>query len=583
MKSMSAKAPREECYAEAGRRSAWSARNLMVVMRRRLPWAMVPLLAALAATIAMMSRTAPAYRASTTLVLEGRTLPLDFDVADLERYAAEDLRARNQRVLASEALARLFDEAGVGPASTMARDPTAQITIERLDAVITPQETGDLDTVSIAFSVSLEDSDRARAELLIHALQASYLADHERSEASRPTPSTAGLKESSLEADRLTRVVADLAAEIEAFEQQNAAGLPELYELNAQAMERADRERAQLDNQILSLDERRMELGRALRDVRRAAVEDQAASANAPTSQRLIELQSERAVLLGRYGNEHPEAQALSTEISELQAAARERVDVVNAELQTANVELARMERIYPIDHPDVVRLSHQVSALELRIDQLTVTGLSIGERQYVESLARERRDIELRLDDLRARQEALRASVADHESRALQRPLLEQQYAGLQEELARATARHEAALARQDELAFALRIAEQTRPGRLVVTAPALISGPLLLSRPGVLAALGATMGVIGMFLITLLMERRDRRVSGAWRLRKLHGAPPLAEIPFIQVPARAHTSSALRLVVPSVMVLLGLISLLVLTGVVAEDLGALLLEALG
>jgi len=567
------------------------ARNLFAVFRRRLPWAVLSgLLAVMAGAVAVL-QVRPVYRATTILSLEDRTLPLDFNAAQLQPYAEGEVQDRSERVLAPEALAESVD-AGVldtratdlAPVSIRSPELRNRLRIDAVRPKIRPPTAGDLSKVSVAFTLTFDDTDPATAEHVLRALQTRFLVDDRGDSESFPASSGTRLTASVAEVNRLAQTISELETEIETFERQNAAGLPQFSELNAQAMERADRERTQLDGQILALEERRMDLDRALRDIERDAVQDREGENISPlTSQRLITLQSERAMRVGLYGADSPETQQLSVAISELQRDATDRLDRATTELRIANENLARLERLYAIDHPDVVRLAHQVSALEARIDEVTLTGLTVGERRYVEGLASERRDIDGQIDQLRSRHESLRRSVADYESRALQGPVLEQQYGALKEELVKIRTDHENARTRKEALAFEQRIAEQAMPGYLTIAEPVRVSGPLLMSRPVIAAALSVVLGMMSVALFVLLIDRLDRRVSSAQRIAELQGVLPLAEIPFIHIPNQASMAPKLLPSTCGVVGLFGMLSVLVPTIAAPDALGRSMLGIMG
>ena len=176
----------------------------------------------------------------------------------------------------------------------------------------------------------MEDADARVARQTASTLVERYLED-DVLVAALPVVPTEELEASRVEVDRLAEVLRSLEVELEEFKWNNAAALPELYELNIEAMDRADRERAQLDAQVQELEARRIELDRGLRDMQRGGDAFRLGRATPLTSEGLVALQSQWAVLRGRYGNDDSRATQRGNEISQLQATAQARLDTATS------------------------------------------------------------------------------------------------------------------------------------------------------------------------------------------------------------------------------------------------------------
>jgi uncharacterized protein involved in exopolysaccharide biosynthesis len=497
--------------------SSARSKRFPAALRRRRYWAAAVGLAALATTFALASRTEPAYRATASLRLEGRTLPAEIDRspeldADVSDYASLHLQTRYARVLREAEASR-----------------RAGLTVDRI--VLDDASGGAPQSISIGFAVFADGADQRTAERAAQALVAAMQDDDARS-AANPAVPVQELETARAEADASGEALRALELELEGFERNNAAGLPGLQERNAEATRQAERERVELEQQTGALEARRIELDRGLRDMQRGAA-DYRPGDGPLTSEMLAALQARWAVLRGRYGADHPDAAALGTEIAAAQAVVARRLDAATAEIRQVQDELDRLERLYPIDHPDVVRLAHRVSALESQAEPLRITGLTNGERAYIEGLARERRDIDPQLAELRERSASLQTRMAEHRAQVEQAPILEQQHGLLQQQVADAQARQQSANAQYAALLAAQETAREQRPGQLsIVAAPTARRLPM--SRPGVIAALGGIAGLLALVLVVALVERIDPRITGA-AVSRLQGSRPLAEIPLL------------------------------------------------
>jgi hypothetical protein len=433
-------------------REPWSAR-----LRRRRASALGTVLVVSVAAIWFARAIEPAYRATAGLVIEERTLPAEFDESRAREYALEQLQARHERISA-------ILEAPGGAARPELQENAA---VHLTRATVVPSATGP-STVSVAFAVSADRSNSHEAERAVAAAVERYVEDDARTASVPPAP-PAELAAARLDSERLGETLRSVAKELELFEQENAAVLNTPDDLGGQATAQLERERRELGRQIAAMEARKIELDRGLRDMQQDAAEYRIGTDEPITSEGLAALQTRWAILRGRYGQDYSAAVELGRQIAELQTRAQQRLEAATDEIATAQAELARLERLHPIDHPDVVRQAHALSALESRLESVRVRGLTSGERAYLEGLGQERREIDGKIEELRHRHAALETRIADHGALAAQAPVVAQRHAALQAKHTDARGRYEAARsASGPESQFDTQLAQ--KPGRLTV-----------------------------------------------------------------------------------------------------------------
>jgi DNA repair exonuclease SbcCD ATPase subunit len=467
------------------------------------------------AILAMVWSTQPRYRATATLHLAGKTLPPDTP-ADARSFAQEHLQARHGRVTGSFR-------------------PRREVGLSIIEVETTTSGASERPSASIGFEIFVDDSNPRAAERATSEVAAAYLEDHRRATTTPPVPAET-LEAARVASKKAAAELERLAHETEKFEQDNAAGLSGMEKLNAQTIEQSEREETRVSQELRMLEGRRNELDRGLQDMQRGAAQFSAGASRALSSELLAAVQARWAVLRGLYGREYPQAVELGAAIREAEAAANDRANALVAELEEARSEFNRLQRLHPIDHPDVVLLAHRVSALEVDVAETRVTGLTNREQAYIEDLARERGAIDGQISELRDRLAALQTQRADRESLVQQAPVLKQQYAILQEQLTNARMRHETMNVEYAALQAVMDGARAERPGELSLVAE-VQTRRLIMSGPAVIGGVVCLLGVLTVMWLIGRIESAHRTIDGAELVARLQGQPPLAEIPTLQV----------------------------------------------
>ncbi len=453
----------------------------------------------------------PSYRASATLRITGKTVPPDSTV-DPRDFAYGQFESMHDRVMASLPTGGQAD-IRVSDVETAAEDAEA------------------LRRISMDIAISVNDADPDVSESRRDQIAAAFLEDHDQQAASPPIPADE-VDNTRLEVERAAQALEVLQQEVAEFEQVNAIALSGKNNLQDQFNQDLERQRSQLDRERRTLEARRNELDRGLYDMQRGADAFDPTGVRPLTSDTLVAVQGRLAVLRGRYGDDNPEAVALAGAIDEARAAADAKFDAVARELEDSRRMFEEQQRQKPIDHPDVVSLAHRVSALEVRVEDMRVTGLSTRDFNYIESLSRERMEIDGQIEDVRARLADVEAQEKDSASLAAQAPLIQQRYAALQQKVTDANERLESNRAEYSAIQETLRAAAEASPGEMTVV-DTRDAARALFSWPATIALFFCLVSSALLVLLTGHIERSRRRVKGAELVSRLQGFPPLAEIP--------------------------------------------------
>jgi hypothetical protein len=480
--------------------------------RARFGYAGVVGLLASVAMIAAVWSLEPRFRAIGGLSLAGTTLPSDRQL-DAASFGSDYVRSMHERAMAS-----------------LPGQPNAEVTV--VEVATDPLVEGQPASIAIEFEIVVEDADPQRAERSVARIEDAFVAAH-RQAVTMPAVPADELEAAHRETAEATEEIERLELNLSEFEQINAAALPGFEELDAQASQQAEAQRTELDQKINMLEARRTELDRALNEMQRGAGQFSASDSRPLTSEILGAAQARWAILRGRFGADSPEAVELGTAIAQAQATVDAQLGTLVMELDNVTAEYERAQKKYPLDHPDVVGLAHRVSALERNVEQARVVGLSNRDRAYIESLARERVEIDGEIAQSKDLLAAVETNLTDYKLRAERAPQIQQEHVALQAQVADAKQRSERATVRYAELQANLEASRLETAGVLSVADEVRIER-VILSWPAMAAGLGALLGLPAfLFTLDLFQRPRHRTVTGGKLIARLQGCPPLAEIP--------------------------------------------------
>lgn len=308
------------------------------------------------------------------------------------------------------------------------------------------------------------------------------------------------------------------------FKVQNACCLPELKVLNMGVIERTEHELESLHPRIRILAQERTFIRSQLDEILKQNV----------STDRLAILEEEYVTLVANYGSDHPDVVRVRREISAI-ASIGPAGDEDNT-LLDLRVQLAEAKRRYSDVHPDVIRLSREIAVLEAE----KPGDRKIGQNRLLENprylrLREEINAIDSELGTLRAQAPELRQRIEEYEDRLMRTPQVESEYQALTRQLETATVNVEnlqerSILARQTEAL------ESTDFGARLVqaesaTMPIKPSGParVIIGLVGAFLACSLGLGVV------LVAEMTDATVRRSRDVLRIMQVVPIATIPVV------------------------------------------------
>lgn len=478
----------------------------------------------------------PVYRSTAKLLIEQQQIPPDIVASTVTGYVNQRLRLIETRVLRPEHLVRIAESVGLYPEERAAGDAQAvaakmrrNIKTEAVSANVTDPRSGASSMATIAYNVSFDAPSPELAQKTAGALAALFIQENQKVRTQRAERTSGFLGE---EEERLRQHIDELEKKLAAYKEKYSGRLPELMNLNMQLFERTERELEELDRQIVSLEERKMQLQSQL-----ALLEPY--TGNSPGG-RLREVQTQYLTAAAVYAPDHPDVVRLKRELETLkkQAGVPDSRASLERQYNKARGELEALREKYAGDHPDVVRLEKTVATLKERLKGADGGAGGMALRPDNPAYVAVQTQLDATALSLKAAHEQrarAKEKLAEYEARLVQTPRVEQEGLALQREYESATKKYREIKQNlmNAELAVELERGQQGEHYSLLEP-PERPDAPQRPNRKAFLL-LGLVLGMGSGVGYASLAEYMDRTVRGRRALRALVDAPLLAAIPYI------------------------------------------------
>ncbi len=517
--------------------------------RRRI-FALVAGIAAAAAVIIVMWLP-PTYRATATILIEQQEIPQDLVRSVITSYADQRIQVISQRVMTSENLMSLIDRYDLYPRMRKREPREAVIAQMRKDVglhmisadVIDPRS-GRPTEATIAFAVSYDSRSPDLALKVANELTTLYLNENLTTRIHLAQQTESFFKD---EVAREAARVAGLDKSLADFKEQHQRELPDLALLNIESLQRAESDLRDAEGRVGALAAQRVMLESQLAQI------DPNSQVYTDTGQRVLgpadrlkALQSQLAIDEARYAPDHPDVIAEKREIAGLEkqvGGAGATADRLR-QLADAKARLAQDRQKYSETYPDVVRLRRLVGVLEADIAREGAASSRRTAAAHADNPAYIQ--VKGQIDALdvdrataMAKAAALRAKVADYESRIAKAPAVQRGYEEIARNLQNAQVQYQQLLAKQTDARISANLETERKGERFsLIDPPQPPERPVSPNRPvlllvGLLVALGLGAAAAA------LQESLDASVRGAADVRRLLQVPPLASIPVIVTAA--------------------------------------------
>ena len=505
----------------------------------------------------------PTYQSSATILIEEQDIPSELIQSTVTSYAAQRIQIISQRVMARSNLMEIVEKYNLY-AKERKRYTTEEILaemredigIEMITAEVVDPRTGRPGIAAIAFSLSYKSESPKQAQKVASELTTLYLNENLKSRTEKAAETYDFL---TTEAERYKEEIARLEEQLSNFKGKNLNSLPESRDLNTQSLQRSETELANIDTQIQSLEERKIYLQGQL-----PLLDPYASAGGTPSpNARLDALRTEYISLASRYSPDHPDVVRIKHEIEALEGETGnyDSPDGQRAQLDLLRKELAMAEQLYTAEHPDITSLQRQIANMESALRNAPSTSrqapapINADNPAYVSTqtqLAATNSEIR----SLQTRRSNALEKITKYEERLLQTPKIEQEYRMIARDLDQAAARYQTTRAKQMTAEIGQEMEKKRKGEKFTLIDPAVLpEEPISPNRPAIIflslvLALGAGVGSAA------VAESMNAAVRGAKGLVAILHTAPLAVIPYLpnEMDNRAQRKKQ-RLLVFSVM----------------------------
>lgn len=435
-------------------------REYVEVLRRRRAVFLLTAAGLFALSVTAAILWPPTYRSTASILIEDQDVPADLVRSAVTSSAMQRIETISQQVMTRANLMRIVEKYDLyveareeNKTEKILASMRKRIKVDTLDVDVVDPRSGRPGRVVIAFTVSFEYRNPEVTQQVAEELAALFLEQNQKTRAAKASETHRFL---TAEADRMSAQIAALEKKLAAFKEQNVMRLPELTELNLRLMDHTESRLAEVENQIRSLEERKYALEGDLAQI--SPWNPMVSSSGERVLDPITMLRTLRAEYVSasvRYKPGHPDVVRLRHEIEALE----KQVGSIDLSQERAKTlarlrgELLVARDKYSEGHPDVVKLRREIAVLEAAPKQAqgTVGDLAVGagivpdNPAYITLRAR-LKAVDSELASMGAYRQQLQAKLADYEQRIAQGPRTERDYLVLGRE-------HESALRRYREI----------------------------------------------------------------------------------------------------------------------------------
>lgn len=497
----------------------------------------------------------PTYRSTATILVEQAEVPEDLAGTLVDDQLNRRLESITRRILVTSNLLRIIEQYDLYQEERR-RLPVITV-VENMRGDIGRQvfnvegERGARAT--IAFAVTFDHREPEIAQRVTNELVSLYLNENLRMRRERATETAAFFRS---ERERAEQRIAELGRQLADFKRENNGSLPDQLMYNQQIIARTEQELRDVERQIQSLKEQEIFLQAQL-----ALIEpytDDGASAS--PAARLNGMRAQLAAMSARYGPEHPDVVKLKREVSGLETMLG--VDSNTDDLEAARAELrSEIESLrsrYAADHPDVRRAERELQRVEtaLRASNGGNAGASPPDSPAYIQLQAQFNAVRSQLVALHEQRRLAAERLATFEDRILRTPLVEREFASLEQALADVKAFRDE-LARKEAVAqLGQSLETEQKAERFsLIEPPTLPAAPLKPDRRAI-AAVGFVLAVAAGLGVVFLAHALDDSIYSPREIAQIVGEAPLAVIPRIHTAADQTRMLALRVATIAVLV---------------------------
>ena len=486
------------------------------------------------------------YRSSATILIEEQEVPLDLVRSAINSFADQRIEKIKQQVMTRSNLMKIVEEFGLytglrerSTTEDVLEEFTDSISIEVISADVVDRRTGRPTKATIAFMLSYDGESPVLAQKVTDELTNLFLSENLKSRERQAQETTVFLRR---EAENLEQDIERFETEIAEFKQQADKALPELFEVNMQLMNQADRELLDLKQRLTALEDRKIHLEGQLAIIK----------PNTPivtvTGERILDTEERLKALRAQYisstaimTHSHPDIIKMRQEIEALEQATHlaPGSGELRKRLENEHAKIEGLLEQYGDEHPDVIQSRRIISSLEKEIYELAKPVPPAQESNpenpaFIQILAQLNATIN-EIQSLKQSERTLRTKMNTYADRLTRTSELEPEYLELTRNRDNTAQKFHEVRLRLLEARVSQELEEQRKGERFSLIDPAdLPQKPVSPNRSAIIL-LGLLIAMTGGVGAGMVAENLDHSIHTSAMLTELTRLPPLSTIPFM------------------------------------------------
>ena len=531
-------------------RGPHSPQEYMDILRRRKWQIIIPCLVVFV-TVAAVAFLLPAVFSSTsTILIESQQVPQDLIRTTVTGYAEERINAITQRILSRRVLLKIIndfdlypDKRGNVPVEKILDDMRDDIAIEMVSAEVPDRRGGRPVTVNVAFTVSFEGPNPRVVMQVANRLTSLFLEHNLRMREDLAKTTTEILEQ---QIEKYRGVTRDLEERIARFKEDHMKELPNMIQLNLETERQMQRQIESVEQQIRTLEDRKIYFGGQLATVLpNFPISDAGGKYILDPRERLRALKSQAISLEATLSSKHPDVIKTRKEIAGLQkevSIAEEKTQIENKLLQK-ELELKELKHGMTDKHPDIIKLKEEIQELKTTLNEYKdreKAGLTLEEAKptnpaYI-NLQTQIKASEIDIIGLKNKKLELEAKWHDYVVRLEKMPEVEREYRELTRDYDAAQQKYSETMAKLMEARQGQNL-EQSQAGEkfTIINPPQLPEAPIKPKRLAIIL-IGFILGIGTGIGWAAVIEAADMTVRTQKDVRRITGQPVLAAIPDVQ-----------------------------------------------
>lgn len=514
------------------------------------------------------------YQSQATILVQNQQIPRGFVTSTVTTFAAQQIQIIKTRVLTVQNITTivekfdLYQQADSNtslPSTELAALFRENMSIALVSADVIDPKRGTAIAIVIAFTISFDDPSAQTAQRVASELVTLFLNENLRNR----TDLAANTEDFFIaEAQTLDDELVELEQRLADFKELNEGSLPELYSYNLQTLERTHQLSLDTRLRIQQLDKQKILIASQLAQL------SPSAPAMLPSGEvvlsddnRLKALQSDYRRKAAIYSDGHPDVVRLSREVQALQAELGVETDIddLRKQLQEQQRHLTQLQSTYKEDHQEIKSTRKLIVLLEQGIRAANNSNVAIGAPEpdnpaYIllqAQLDTAQSEIRSLLDKLTE----LENKIEVFEKHIQRAPSVEKDYQGLLRDYDNARNKYQDIKNKQREASISKSM-EQGQKGErfIMIEPPALPVEPISPPRL-VIAVIGLVLGLAAGLGAAFIRDILGGAIHGRRELTFIMGEPPLVSIPYIDNELDKKKTQRVWRVSAAVFLLVGLL----------------------